>query len=670
MSVTIRPLSGMAGKTTIYQFSITMSIPHTNAFIVQVDVPADTKFITINPSCTSCNASSMTPTNSSIFSFIANYTQTQAYSFNISSFINPRSVGQSLPWGIATKTVSPTNLISYSYANATMSEPNVLLATLDNSDSYYRSNPNPVKLTLTFFSSLISTDYILFTFMSDSYTSTNVTCSSIYGRCSIQGTPSNVTLVKMLPNTTSIIGNSLFLILEGLTSAPGTAYLYSTNISVSTLTYDDRLIDSGKMLYSISCGTFSANLCKQCYTNGSCYSCYSGFYLLGLVCKSECGPLSSYLSFGNSSSSTCVPCINNCQTCFSETLCRTCIPGFYLFTSDSSCRLSCPTSNGYFLANGNCTACIDNCMECTNTSNSCTRCDSSTLLMNGICQAGCGSTNFYQLNGQCYPCNTSCATCYGPGAGNCYECSGNFHMYLNQCLSQCPNGTAVDPTTGDCGCDASCLTCSSYGVCTACKNSSLWVLNGICVTNCTPATYPNAGKCLPCSDGCISCTINTCTTCVNGSYLFNNKCYSDCNLISQQYDAVGTSSCVLCPTGCDHCDGATCITCLDAYTLNGTQCIKTCLLTDTCDLGSKVMPMPGLISLAVWGGISVIIHMLYHKNYLPYSVMLLSGVIQFVLMLALVSSTNSPVARLLATDTGYLLQMRGLLGGAIAANYL
>lgn len=80
--------------------------------------------------------------------------------------------------------------------------------------------------------------------------------------------------------------------------------------------------------------------------------------------------------------------------------------------------------------------------------------------------------------------------------------------------------------------------------------------------------------------------------------------------------------------------------------------------------------MPGLISLVVWLGISVIIHLLYHKNYLPYSIILLSGVIQFVLILALLSATQSPTARLLAADNGYLSQMRGLLGGAIAANYL
>lgn len=127
--------------------------------------------------------------------------------------MNPRSTGLSLPWGIATKTVSPTNLISYSYANATITNPNTLIATLDKSDSYYRSNTSPVRLTITFFNSLISTDYILFSFISDSYTASSVTCSPIYGQCSILATPSNVTVVKMLPNITSIIGNSLFLIL-------------------------------------------------------------------------------------------------------------------------------------------------------------------------------------------------------------------------------------------------------------------------------------------------------------------------------------------------------------------------------------------------------------------------------------------------------------------------
>jgi len=82
------------------------------------------------------------------------------------------------------------------------------------------------------------------------------------------------------------------------------------------------------------------------------------------------------------------------------------------------------------------------------------------------------------------------------------------------------------------------------------------------------------------------------------------------------------------------------------------------------------LPLPGVLSLAVWVAISAIIHLLYHKNYLPYSIVLFSGVIQFILILALISSAKVPSSRLLATDSAYLGQMRGLLVGAIVANYL
>jgi hypothetical protein len=248
-------------------------------------------------------------------------------------------------------------------------------------------------------------------------------------------------------------------------------------------------------------------------------------------------------------------------------------------------------------------------------------------------------------------------------------CSANYHDYLNLCVSQCPNGTAINPTNGNCGCDVTCLTCSTYATCTACLDSSLWVLNGACVSSCPSSTYANSGQCVACSSGCLNCTINTCTTCVDGNYLFNNTCYSDCNLISQQYDVFGTS-CVLCPSGCDHCSGTNCTSCLDAYTLTASQCIKTCLISNTCDVTTQVLPLPGLLSLVLWIGISLIIHCLYHKNYMPYSIILVSGVIQFVLMLALISSVSSPTSRLLATGSAYQSQMRGLLGGAIAANYL
>lgn len=237
-------------------------------------------------------------------------------------------------------------------------------------------------------------------------------------------------------------------------------------------------------------------------------------------------------------------------------------------------------------------------------------------------------------------------------------------------MSSCPTGTAVNPSNGNCGCDTPCLTCSTYTSCTACMNSSYWVLNGACIGSCPVGTYANSGQCNSCSSGCLNCTINTCTVCVNGSYLFNNSCYSDCNLISEQYDNSGTT-CVLCQSGCDRCSGGNCTSCLSDYTMSAGLCIKTCLLSNSCNVSDQVMPLPGLLSLVVWGGIAVIIHLIQKKNYLPYSIILLSGIIQLILILGLLSSVNfSGSARLLASSTAYLGQMKVLLIVAICLNYI
>ncbi len=198
------------------------------------------------------------------------------------------------------------------------------------------------------------------------------------------------------------------------------------------------------------------------------------------------------------------------------------------------------------------------------------------------------------------------------------------------------------------------MTCSSYSYCTAClniiPNTTLWALNGNCIDKCPEGTFENNSQCSPCASGCLICTINTCTQCVNTSYLFNNKCYSDCNLVSQQYDVFG-GTCVLCPNGCDSCDETVCTTCLPSFSLTGTQCIETCQLDDSCNLGKQVLPLPGLLTVFFWAIICGVVHFIYGKNYLPYSVVLLSGTIQLVEVIALLSSLSSSNVRLLASST-------------------
>ena len=128
MTVYITPNTPTAGATSSYTFTMMLTIPHGTAFVVQVDVPSDTRYLTSGSTCTNCNTSTMSPAASS-FSFVANNaggTGASSYSFTVNSFTNPRAKGNSMLWGIATKTVSPNNLISYSYARANIVYPNTL----------------------------------------------------------------------------------------------------------------------------------------------------------------------------------------------------------------------------------------------------------------------------------------------------------------------------------------------------------------------------------------------------------------------------------------------------------------------------------------------------------------------------------------------------------------
>ena len=256
MTVFITPNTATAGATSSYTFTMMLTVPHGTSFIVQVDVPSDTTYLTSGSTCTNCSTSTLSPAASS-FSFVATNaggTAASSYSFTINSFTNPRAVGSSRLWGIATKTVSPTNLISHSYARAHIVTPNTLTrAELSNNESYFRNNSSPVKMTLGFFNRLVDGDYIMVTFTS-SYTASNVLCSPIYGSCGILGTPTLVTVVKITPNTTSILNNTLFLILEGLTSSPTTQYGVTSPISVSTFNSSGQPMDSGSISYNISCG--------------------------------------------------------------------------------------------------------------------------------------------------------------------------------------------------------------------------------------------------------------------------------------------------------------------------------------------------------------------------------------------------------------------------------
>ena len=108
-------------------------------------------------------------------------------------------------------------------------------------------------------------------------------------------------------------------------------------------------------------------------------------------------------------------------------------------------------------------------------------------------------------------------------------------------------------------CSYTCLTCSSFSVCTNCDPLTNRYQNG---TTCPPLTgfYDNGtsiavgcGTVLP---GCGACTTNsTCTSCANSSfYLSLSSCLPCINSIAN------CSTCSI--------DGSTCLTCNAGFTLS------------------------------------------------------------------------------------------------------
>jgi len=64
---------------------------------------------------------------------------------------------------------------------------------------------------------------------------------------------------------------------------------------------------------------------------------------------------------------------------------------------------------------------------------------------------------------KCKNCDSTCATCSGSLATNCYSCSGSlqFQSSSNTCISSCPDGYSDYLSSGSClKCNSTCKTCS------------------------------------------------------------------------------------------------------------------------------------------------------------------------------------------------------------------
>lgn len=128
---------------------------------------------------------------------------------------------------------------------------------------------------------------------------------------------------------------------------------------------------------------------SNCTTCGSIYSYFNS------TCINAC-PLGMY-----SSSNLCNPCVNNCSTCTSASICLTCLNSTIFY--QSQCLASCPISAS-IIKNGICTACSNSCLNCSS-SDVCYECPASLALYAGACVSSCPAplsiyynTTSYRLN--------------------------------------------------------------------------------------------------------------------------------------------------------------------------------------------------------------------------------------------------------------------------------
>jgi proprotein convertase subtilisin/kexin type 5 len=169
----------------------------------------------------------------------------------------------------------------------------------------------------------------------------------------------------------------------------------------------------------------AANECKPCNVIKNCKACSSD--TVCLACETG-----YWLKDGN-----CTACnLTNCDACSSMTLCDQCKGGFYWNTSTLACT-ACHTgckycskyeechecSVGYYKDTAKfCQACVANCDVCADKEN-CTTC----------------AKKFYTYDKKCFDCDKYCGTCQGAGAKNCTTCvvNGTWADAASVSLGEC-----------------------------------------------------------------------------------------------------------------------------------------------------------------------------------------------------------------------------------------
>lgn len=303
------------------------------------------------------------------------------------------------------------------------------------------------------------------------------------------------------------------------------------------------------------------------------------YYYMSLnnTCMSQC-PTKYFIS-----GTTCSPCISPCSSCTSETVCLSCVQGYW---NGTNCAAACPAGTYANSFNNSCEACVG-CLTCNLSPTTCTSCSGGLILFDSACISTCGS-GYYQSGTTCLRCVSPCSSC--TSSTQCLSCSIGY-LEGTSCISSCSKGTFGDLTTQKClPCNTSCESCISSNECTSCKTnyclqlSSCILASQGCLDSYYPMTTPDSVcVCTPCSYPCKFCLSQTqCLSCVSG-YLSGSSCIPSCP--SSHYGNSTSQKCLTCSSlfsNCLECSELSCTSCSSSYlynqfsTTNSGYCVSTC----------------------------------------------------------------------------------------------
>lgn len=309
--------------------------------------------------------------------------------------------------------------------------------------------------------------------------------------------------------------------------------------------------------------------CEICNDSATCKKCAEGFFYYLNQCIANCP--SGFVG----KDKECVLCDpdSKCKSCQSANLtnCSSCFEGMLLF--DGKCTNECPA--GHFAESKVCSKCTANCAFCSNNL-VCNECNENYFIKDGSCVEECGD-GFTSIFDTCSPCNIlGCSDCSGD-RNSCKVCKQPYYFFNGNCLKECPRGTTKDSNDNCVSCIDNCLSCATEATCSSCNEPFVLLTDNTCGEICADHSTNVHGKCEICNNPrCRFCSfnLNTCTSCLEGEFIFNGDCLSAC--------PVGTYTdgfnCIECSLPCSECSETSdnCTSCISSFILENGKCLGKC----------------------------------------------------------------------------------------------